>query len=355
MDFLSTIKNAEIGMAAQEAARMQKVADRAKLEGASETEQKFRSMAAEQAYMDTVAPSVTPRLVAGTAGGGRAFYTPENLDRSPTATAPMIDSVDSRSTTPVNNDKAIYDYRIANDPEFAKQVAWETSVKNQGLQDSTLDLVPGGAFDGLVAKAVGAGVMGGSLGNALRGLLGRGVAKEAVAVADVGRQVAAKDIAPEITIAATKPEGGLAEAMNKAMTFEEATGTQRKQTADMLSKMSDGEITEARAKLIGNRNTYDLPQDEYIKMVQMEAELEDRAYRKTGKTAWDDVEDQWDYTDKKTRKTYSDGMSAEEFLEMKDPQFARQWSKAGNPKLTDRQVKMIADGKYTLPEIIGYE
>ena len=355
MDFLSTIKNAEIGMAAQEAARMQEVANRAKLEGANETEQKYRAAAAEQAYMDTVTPSAVPRPTAGAISGGRAFYAPENLDKRPVTSVPMTNSVDSTSTIPVDNEKAVYNYRMANDPEFAKQVAWENSIKNQGLQDSTLDFVPGGAFDGLVAKSVGAGMMGGSLGNALRGLLGRGASKEAAAVADVGRQVAAKEVAPEVVMAAAKPETGLAEAVNKAKTFEEVTGEQRKQTADMLSKMSDAEITEARAKLIGNRNTYDLPQDEYIKMVQMEAELEDRAYRKTGKTAWDDVEDQWDYTDKATRKKYSDGMSAEEFLEMKDPQFAGQWAKAGYPKLTDRQVKMIENGKYTLPEIIGYE
>ena len=264
-------------------------------------------------------------------------------------------AVDNKATQEIPNDQLITEYRMANDPEFAKQVAWQNSVKDQALGDVTLDFVPGGIFEGLATKAVGAGMMGGSLGNALRGIFGRGAAKEAAVVADVGKQVVAKDVAPEVVIAAAKPEGGFADAVKKTMMSEDAIDNQYKQTADMLSKMSDDEIAKARVALIGKRNTYDLPQDEYIKMVQMESELEDRMYKKTGKTAWDDIEDQWDYTDKKTRKTYSDGMSAEEFLEMKDPQFARQWANAGHPKLTDRQVKMIADGKYTLPEIIGYE
>lgn len=264
-------------------------------------------------------------------------------------------AVDNKTTQEIPNDKLVTMYRMANDPAFADEVAWKESMKNQGLQDATLDFIPSGVFEGLAAKTVGAGMMGGSLGNAIRGIFGRGAAKEAAAVTDAGKQIAARDVIPEVTIAAAAPETGLANAINKAKTFEDATAVQRKQTAEALSKMSDDEIIEARVSLIGNRNTYDLPQDEYIKMVQMEAELEDRAYRKTGKTAWDDVEDAWDYTDQKTRKKYSDGMSAEEFLEMRDPQFAMQWAKAGNPKLTDRQVKMISDGKYTLPEIIGYE
>ena len=52
MDFLSTLKNAEVGQAAQEAARMQNIVALAKQQGASEYAQGLAKLAAEQKYMD---------------------------------------------------------------------------------------------------------------------------------------------------------------------------------------------------------------------------------------------------------------------------------------------------------------
>lgn len=58
MDFLSTLRDARAGQAAQEAARMQDVAALAKQQGASEYAQGLARLAAEQKYMDATNPQV---------------------------------------------------------------------------------------------------------------------------------------------------------------------------------------------------------------------------------------------------------------------------------------------------------
>ena len=58
MDFLSTLRDARAGQAAQEAARMHDVAALAKQQGASEYAQGLARLAAEQGYMDATNPQV---------------------------------------------------------------------------------------------------------------------------------------------------------------------------------------------------------------------------------------------------------------------------------------------------------
>ena len=53
-DVISTLKYAQIGREAEEAARMQKVAAAAKMQGASEYAKGLADLAAESAYMNTV-------------------------------------------------------------------------------------------------------------------------------------------------------------------------------------------------------------------------------------------------------------------------------------------------------------
>ena len=79
MDFLSTLKNAEAGQAAQEAARMQNVAALAKQQGASEYAQGLARLAAEQKYID----ATNPQMAATPGLAGRAWTVDDRPASTP--------------------------------------------------------------------------------------------------------------------------------------------------------------------------------------------------------------------------------------------------------------------------------
>ena len=77
MGFLDDMKYMALGKQAEEAARMQKVADVAKQQGANETVQGLARLAAEQAYVDANQPQGQATTPVQMEQGGRGFYAPE--------------------------------------------------------------------------------------------------------------------------------------------------------------------------------------------------------------------------------------------------------------------------------------
>ena len=77
MGFLDDMKYMALGKQAEEAAKMQKVADLAKQQGANETVQGLARLAAEQAYVDANQPQGQVTTPVQMEQGGRGFYVPE--------------------------------------------------------------------------------------------------------------------------------------------------------------------------------------------------------------------------------------------------------------------------------------
>lgn len=77
MGFLDDMKYMALGKQAEEAAKMQKVADLAKQQGAHETVQGLARLAAEQAYVNANQPQGQVTTPVQMEQGGRGFYAPE--------------------------------------------------------------------------------------------------------------------------------------------------------------------------------------------------------------------------------------------------------------------------------------
>lgn len=104
-----------------------------------------------------------------------------------------------------------------------------------------------------------------------------------------------------------------------------------------------------------------IPEEKYVQALAMDKTLDairngkvrEKGYMESKNNFYDDLEDQWDYVDKATGKTYSDGMSREEFLELDNPEFAEAWKASGYKTLPDDIVSDIASGKLSVDKAFG--
>ena len=88
--FIDGMKYMALGKQAEEAAKMQKVADLAKQQGANETVQGLARLAAEQAYVNANQPQGQVTTPVQMEQGGRGFYAPE---AGPSNTSPVMAAI----------------------------------------------------------------------------------------------------------------------------------------------------------------------------------------------------------------------------------------------------------------------
>ncbi|NCB97282.1 MAG: hypothetical protein EOM36_02845 [Bacteroidia bacterium] len=122
MAFLDLVQDAKIGQAAKEAAIMQKVAESAKQQGASEYAQGLARLAAEQKYMDVTAsqpvPVVTTYPKLNNPYSGAINFVPAGLASYERELA----SRNSQANSLVDNNNA--PVKIVGDPRVAP-TGWE--------------------------------------------------------------------------------------------------------------------------------------------------------------------------------------------------------------------------------------
>lgn len=218
--------------------------------------------------------------------------------------------LDSKSSNPGTN-ASVHAFNMQNNPEYAAAFKFQQETANQGLQDTSLDFLPGGG-----------------IGEAI---LGGGVRMTAKAAAK-GARKGAKDILPGY--------GGI----------KKLRGDAYNNYADRVSRLDEAGLSAEYSKLFSDgKKSWELEGAKRDRYMALENAMDNLSIKKG---EYDTYEDWWDYTDTVTGKAYSDGMSSEEFLEMSNPKFAADWAKAGYPAITDEAVDKISKGKATLSNIL---
>ena len=97
MGFLENMKYMAMGKQVEEVAKMQQVASDAEVRGASKYAQGLAKMAAEQAYVNTIAPQqVQQPIQQPMQQGGRGYYDTSNTDTMSPETRAWLQSIQSR-------------------------------------------------------------------------------------------------------------------------------------------------------------------------------------------------------------------------------------------------------------------